>query len=92
MDPLMRTCYGELEEAIRKAVKKHRGNRSVLSTMLNTLLLYPDHPYGLGTLYGTEFDPELRRQVRFVITETRDLPEVSSMRKKESSSKRSERN
>jgi hypothetical protein len=43
--------------------------------MLNTLLLYPDHPYGLGTLYGTEFDPELKRNVRFVIAETRDLPE-----------------
>jgi hypothetical protein len=46
-----------------------------MSTMLNTLLLYPDHPYGLGTLYGTEFDPELKRKVRFVIAETRDLPE-----------------
>jgi len=43
--------------------------------MLNTLLLYPDHPYGLGTLYGTEFDPELKRNLRFVIAETRDLPE-----------------
>jgi hypothetical protein len=21
--------------------------------MLNTLLVYPDHPYGLGTLHGT---------------------------------------
>jgi len=36
-------------------------------------LLYPDHPYGLGTLYGTEFDPELGRKVKFVIAETRDL-------------------
>ena len=39
----------------------------MMSTMLNTLLLYPDHPYGLGTLYGNEFDPELGRKVRFVI-------------------------
>src|SRR5580700_10750283 len=39
------------------------------------LLLYPDHPYGIGTLYGTEFDPELKRRVRFVIAEPRDLPE-----------------
>ncbi len=75
MDPLMMASYRELEDAIRKALKEHRGNRSVLSTMLNTLLLYPDHPYGLGTLYGTEFDPELKRNVRFVIAETRDLPE-----------------
>jgi len=75
MDPLMMAAYRELEDAIRKALKEHRGNRSVLSTMLNTLLLYPDHPYGLGTLYGTEFDPEVRHNVRFVIAETRDLPE-----------------
>jgi hypothetical protein len=75
MDPLMMEAYRELEDDIRKALKEHRGNRSVLSTMLNTLLLYPDHPYGLGTLYGTEFDPELKRNVRFVIAETQDLPE-----------------
>jgi superfamily II DNA or RNA helicase len=75
MDPVMLGAYRELEDAIRKALKEHRGNRSVLSIMLNTLLLYPDHPYGLGTLYGTEFDPELKRNVRFVIAETRDLPE-----------------
>jgi superfamily II DNA or RNA helicase len=75
MDALMLDAYRELEDAIRKALKEHRGNRSVLSTMLNTLLLYPDHPYGLGTLYGTEFDPELKRNVRFVIAETCDLPE-----------------
>jgi len=75
MDPLMMAAYRELEDAIRKALKEHKGNRSVLSTMLNTLLLYPDHPYGLGTLYGKEFDQEVRRNVSFVIAETRDLPE-----------------
>jgi len=75
MDAMMMAVYRELEDAIRKTLKEHRGNRSVLSTMLNTLLLYPDHPYGLGTLYGTELDPELKRNGRFVIAETHDLPE-----------------
>ena len=75
MDLAMREVYAELEESMRKALKEHRGNRSVLGTMLNTLLVYPDHPYGLGTLYGTEFDDELKRKVRFVIAEPRDLPE-----------------
>ena len=75
MDPLMMVAYRELEDAIRKALKDHRGNRSVLSTMLNTLLLYPDHPYGLGTLYSKEFDQELKSNVSFIIAETRDLPE-----------------
>jgi superfamily II DNA or RNA helicase len=75
MDEDMREAYRALEEDIRQALKKHRGNRSVLSTMLNTLLLYPDHPFGLGTLYGSEFDPELKRKVRFVIAQPPDLPE-----------------
>ncbi len=64
-----------MEDDIRRALKAHKGNRSVLSTMLNTLLLYPDHPYGLGTLYGAEFDSELKRKVPFMIAKTRDLPE-----------------
>jgi hypothetical protein len=75
MDEDMREAYRELEDDFREALKKHRGNRSVLSTMLNTLLVYPDHPYGLGTLYGSEFDGELKRKVRFVIAETCDLAE-----------------
>jgi superfamily II DNA or RNA helicase len=75
MDAPMREAYREVEDDMRKALKAHRGNRSVLSTMLNTLLLYPDHPYGIGALYGTEFDPEHKRRVRFVIAEPRDLPE-----------------
>ncbi len=75
MEAPMLEAYRELEDDIRKALKAHKGNRSVLSTMMNTLLLYPDHPYGLGTLYGAEFDQELKRNVRFVIADTRDLPE-----------------
>src|SRR4029077_8255297 len=75
MDPLMMAAYRELEDDIRKALKEHRGNRSVLSTKLNTLVLSPDPPYGLGTLYGKEFDHEVKRNVSFVISETRDLPE-----------------
>jgi superfamily II DNA or RNA helicase len=74
MDDSMLAAYHELEGDIRAALKKHKGNRSVLSQMLHTLLLYPDHPFGLGTLYGTEFDPVLGRGVRFVIAETKDLP------------------
>jgi hypothetical protein len=71
----MRIAYQALEDDIRAALKAHKGNRSVLSNMLNALLLYPDRPYGLGTLYGAEFDPELGRKVRFVIAGTEDLPQ-----------------
>ena len=41
--------------------------------MLNALLAWPDHPYGFGTLYGSEFDPETKCRVSFVIAETVDL-------------------
>jgi superfamily II DNA or RNA helicase len=75
MEALLRAAYGELEDAIRAALKEHKGNRSVLSIMLHTLLLYPDHPYGLGSLYGTEFDPQLQRKIKFLIAQTRDLPQ-----------------
>ncbi len=81
MDLPMREAYHELEDEIRKALKAHRGNRSVLSTMLNTLLSYPDHPYGFGTLYGTEFDAEFKRKVQFVIADPAELGEDQSYSK-----------
>jgi hypothetical protein len=71
-DPL-RSAYEELEEEIRACLKEHRGNSSVVSTMLNTLLAWPDHPYGFGTLYGSEFNPETKCRESFVIAETVDL-------------------
>jgi len=70
----MGAAYERLEEDMREALKARRGNRSVLSIMLNTLLLYPDHPYGLGKLYGFETDEDGRRQ-RFLIANPEDLPE-----------------
>jgi superfamily II DNA or RNA helicase len=73
MDKPHREGYDALEEEIRDCLKKHRGNSSVVSTMLNTLLSWPDHPYGFGTLYGSEFSPESRCRERFVIAETVDL-------------------
>ena len=58
MDKSLRAAYDDLEEEIRQCLKEHRGNSSVASTMLNALLAWPDHPYGFGTLYGSEFNPE----------------------------------
>ena len=74
MDAPMASAYERLEAQMSEALKAHRGNRSVLSTMLNTLLLYPDHPYGLGTLQGWEADEDGRRR-RFVIAKIEDLPQ-----------------
>ena len=69
----LKTAYDELEEEITACLKEHRGNSSVASTMLNALLAWPDHPYGFGTLYGSEFDPETKCRESFVIAETVDL-------------------
>ena len=75
MDEPMAAAYARLEANIGDALKDHRGNRSVLSVMLNALLLYPDHPYGLGDLWGVERDQTGARH-KFHIAETEDLPEA----------------
>ncbi|MGH9353170.1 MAG: helicase-related protein, partial [Terriglobia bacterium] len=75
MDEPLRKAYEKLEEAIKQALKEHRGNSSVISTGMNALLLYPDRPFGLGTLYGSEYDAEAGRRERFVIAEPEDLDE-----------------
>jgi hypothetical protein len=46
-----------------------------MSVALNALLLYPDRPFGLGDLYGYEYDPETQKRERFLIAETPNLNE-----------------
>ncbi len=72
----LREAYEQLEDDIRATLQENRGNRSVLSTMLNALLVYPDHPYGLGTLTGFRYNPETERRESFIIAETRNLDEA----------------
>ena len=74
MDEELKQAYAGLESDMAEALKAHRGNRSVLSTMLNTLLLYPDRPYGIGDLWGWEKDERGRRR-RFLIATAPDLRE-----------------
>lgn len=69
----LQPAYVQLEEEIRACLKEHRGNSSVAATMLNALLAWPDHPYGFGTLYGSEFNPDTKSRERFVIAETVDM-------------------
>ena len=75
MDPPLKEAYEQLEEDVKKALKEHRGNQSVASAALNALLLYPDRPFRLGSLYGWEFNPETQRRERFLISETLNLNE-----------------
>jgi hypothetical protein len=75
MDPALKQAYGRLEDDVREALRQHHGNASVVSTGMNALLLYPDRPFGLGTLYGFDRDPETGDRERFVISEPADLAE-----------------
>ena len=75
MDEPLVKAYKELERDITDALREHRGNPSVASTALNALLLYPDRPWKIGPLYGTEYDPETRRRERFLIADPADLDE-----------------
>jgi hypothetical protein len=73
MDAPLKKAYEDMEEAIKKAFKAHRGNSSVASVALNALLAYPDRPYGFGDLIGREFNPETQRREPFLIAAMRDL-------------------
>lgn len=75
MDEPLAKAYKDLERDITDALREHRGNPSVASTALNALLLYPDRPWKIGALYGTEYDPETRRRERFLIADPADLDE-----------------
>ncbi len=72
MDPSLKEAYSSLEDDIREAIQENHGNASVVSTAMNALLLYPDRPFGLGTLYGHRTTEQGERE-RFVIAEPPDL-------------------
>lgn len=74
MDPELKKAYSGLEDDIRAALREHHGNASVISTAMNALLLYPDRPFGLGTLYGFCTNESGERE-RFVIADPPDLDE-----------------
>jgi hypothetical protein len=73
MDPELQKAYSDLEQSITDALREHHGNASVISTAMNALLLYPDRPYGLGTLYGYCTNEETGERERFIIAEPADL-------------------
>lgn len=73
MDPPLRAAYRQLEEDIKRALKEHRGNHSVMSVGLNALLVYPDRPYDLGELFGWEFNEETGGREKFLIGRAEDL-------------------
>jgi superfamily II DNA or RNA helicase len=76
MDEEHAKAYEELEEDIRAAMRAHRGNKSLMSILLNTLLLYPDHPFGFKDIWARAFDPHAKEYVRFLVTMPQNLKEA----------------
>ena len=54
-------------------MREHRGNKSLMSILLNTLLLYPDHPYDFDEIWARAFDPQTREYVKFLVTAPKNL-------------------
>jgi hypothetical protein len=75
MDSDLAEAYEQLEDEIRSAMRQHRGNKSLMSILLNTLLLYPDHPYGFDAIWARAFDPQTREYVRFLAATPVNLSE-----------------
>ena len=73
MDVDLGKAYAGIEQDIREAVKKNRGNRSLLSLMMHRLLLYPDHPFAIGEIWGKRFNPQLGGLEPFLVTTAPDL-------------------
>src|SRR5262249_48010030 len=73
MDREHADAYYDLEEQIKESLKENRKNRSVISKMLNSLLLYPDHPFGIGIIWGKR--RKEGQWERFVIAQPEDLPQ-----------------
>ena len=75
MDKALSDAYKTLGEDIKAALEEHRGNQSVMSTGLNALMLDPDRPFQIGTLFGYATSPDAGERERFVISDPADLDE-----------------
>jgi hypothetical protein len=73
MDAELARAYAGVEKDIRDAVRENRGNRSLMSLMMHRLL-YPDHPFGIGEIWGKRFNPTTKCYEPFLVTEAPDLP------------------
>ncbi len=82
MEPHLESAYGDIELAFKNAIREY-GCGSVVSLMLNTLLLYPDHPFNLGTVTARVYDQDASGFVRVPIVTPQDLDESANSRKEE---------
>jgi len=59
----LRDAYDDLAEQIKKTINQYPKDKGLRSIMLNTLLCYPDHPFGFETIYRKMWDRKAREYV-----------------------------
>lgn len=74
MPDQLQESYDYLAARFKDAIIEYGKGGSVISTMLNTLLLYPDHPFGMGEITARVFNEETHDFERVLIA---DAPELS---------------
>ncbi len=74
MPPEIENAYKYLETRFRDAIREYGKGGSIISTMLNTLLLYPDHPFDMGEITGRVFNEETHSFERVWVADAPDLP------------------
>lgn len=74
LEGALKTAYEDIQEDIKRALRENRGNRSLMSLMLHRLMLYPDHPFGIGEILGKRINPQTKRLEPFLVTTAPDLP------------------
>jgi superfamily II DNA or RNA helicase len=70
----LKESYDYLAAKFKEAIIEYGKGGSVISTMLNTLLLYPDHPFDMGEITARVFNEETHDFERVYIA---DAPELS---------------
>jgi len=76
MSPDLASAYDGLAEDFKAAIMEHGKGGSVISTMLNSLLLYPDHPFDMGTITARVFNEEFHTFERVDIATPPSLPKT----------------
>ena len=62
-------AYEDLAEQIKKTINQYPKDKGLRSIMLNTLLCYPDHPFGFETIYRKMWDRKAREYTIIKVAE-----------------------
>ena len=65
----LRDAYDDLAEQIKKTINQYPKDKGLRSIMLNTLLCYPDHPFGFETIYRKMWDRKAREYTIIKVAE-----------------------